>query len=497
LQVVGILMPDSSCTLIQAVNDYALNYFTSGGVLLNPSLPAVCFDELSTTTTLPPISPQIYQEIIPFSLEIIPPAISAAVEPRRTLSKDQIEAWDKLRTWVYNQEPFFVLRGFAGTGKTFLLQLLNELKVRVYYSAPTNKAAKVVGSAIGDIAKTTYSMLGLRMEQIEDKLVLVSAGVPPYFPKNAILVVDEASMVGTELYKAICSAREKCNIKILLVGDPMQLPPVGESRSPAWSSASNKECKAMLKQVMRYDNQLLVLATELRRCIKDKDWWSPLVSDHTDTGVWKYKNEDQFRRSILKAIDELDDIKLLTNNKVIAWRNKTVDGYNKMIRKHLGFKEEYCVGDILLLAEPIEEDGTLLAHTDDEFRVTSVGHSVIAVDDKEIEVWSLQVQGDKQFTLSIAEDPYEVDFILSQKAAFAKKQKEPFRKSAWKDFWRTKAKFNKVRYGYALTAHRAQGSTYTNCWIDQMDILCNTNKKEAFRCLYVAATRATTNLYSF
>jgi exodeoxyribonuclease-5 len=416
-----------------------------------------------------------------------------AVKPARKLSEDQEAAWAKLRKWAVNSEPYFVLRGFAGTGKTYLLQLLNQLPVSIYYSAPTNKAAKVLGKAVGRQAKTTYSMLGLRMEQQEDELVLTPSSNPPYFPSNSILVIDEGSMSGKQLCAAVEEARARCNIKILYVGDPAQLPPVGELRSPAWRATNDPDCKAMLKKVVRYDNQLLVLATALRGCIKNKDWHSPLRSDHTDSGIWKWKSQEQFEHNLLArvAANEMGD------SKVIAWRNKTVNRYNDMIRKQMGFTDLYCVGDILLLAEPIEDGGTLIAHTDDEFKITEVSESKVVIDGGEIDVWQLHVTGDQSLILDIAKDQAEVDAVLARKARIARKSNRVGRRMAWRDFWETKARFNKVRYGYALTAHRAQGSTYTNVWLDQMDILANPNKREAFRCFYVAATRPTTNLYSY
>lgn len=409
------------------------------------------------------------------------------------LSNDQAAAWAKLQKWATNNKPYFVLKGFAGTGKTHLLQLLNELPVSIFYSAPTNKAAKVLGKAVGRAAKTTYSMLGLKMEQDEDELILTASGNPPYFPPGSILVIDEASMVGRQLCAAVRDACERCGIKILYVGDPAQLPPVGEISSKAWRVTDDPECMAMLKEVMRYDNQLLVLATSLRDCIKNKTWWSPLHSDHTDTGIWKWKSQEQFERNLVKRVLSGE----MLDTKVIAWRNKTVNRYNDLIRGTLGYKETYCLNDLLLLADPIEDNGSIIAHTDDEFKVQEVGHSNVMIDGSNIDTWQLHVSGDQSLVLDIAKDQSQVDSVLARKARVARGSSGAGRRMAWQDFWATKSRFHKVRYGHALTAHRAQGSTYTNVWLDQMDILANPNKREAFRCLYVAATRPTTNLYSY
>lgn len=409
------------------------------------------------------------------------------------LSDDQKDALEKLKVWIHNDEPYFTLRGFAGTGKTYLLQMLNDFPISIYYSAPTNKAAKVLGTAVGRVAKTTYSMLGLRMEQDEDELVLVQSGTPPYFPSRSILVVDEAGTAGTVLCDAIDAVRERCKVKILYVGDPAQLNPVKEKTSPAWRKARKPECRAMLKQVMRYDNELLVLATELRDCLKQKNWHSPLRSNHTDTGVWKWKTQEQFEKNLLKSVRAGN----LDNSKVIAWRNKTVDRYNSIIRDALGFRDPYCIGDRILMAEPIEEGGTLIAHTDDEYGVVDVHGNKLTVDGVAIATWQLQLKGDQDLIIDVPQDVAELDRVLAHKARVARASSGQGRRIAWQEFWSVKSMFQKVRYGYALTAHRAQGSTYTNIWLDQMDILANRNKREAFRCLYVGATRPTTNLYSY
>ena len=65
----------------------------------------------------------------------------------------------------------------------------------------------------------------------------------------------------------------------------------------------------------------------------------------------------------------------------------------------------------------------------------------------------------------------------------------------WSSFWDFKEAFHKVRHSYAITAHRAQGSTYEAAFVDWKDILANRNRSEAFRCLYVACTRPRKELY--
>ena len=302
-------------------------------------------------------------------------------------------------------------------------------------------------------------------------------------------------MSGTVLCNAIEEARQRCGIKVLYVLDPAQLPPVGERASPSLHITDKPENRAILRKVMRYDNELLVLATAIRECIKNKNWHSPLRSSHSDgKGVWLMP-ESRFCGNLVRSIAENP-----AGVKAIAWRNKTVDRYNKMVREHLGFRDAYNVGDRILLAGPIEKGGTMIAHTDDEFRVDEVASSKVTVleNGAKVPCWILSVSNDEQsLILQVPVDDFVVSSILSRLAQAARRAKRADQRAAWETFWSVKNQFNKIRYGYALTAHRGQGSTYTMAFVDQMDILSNSTKREAFRCLYVACTRATDRIISF
>ena len=252
--------------------------FTNGGIL-TPGNSPLSLLELSRLYAL---NYELFGQITAVK-KLRRVVITNKVENEIVLSDDQQVAWDKLVNWVFNDEPYFILRGYAGTGKSFLIQKMADFNIKILYSAPTNKASKVLSNYVGTDARTTYSILGLRMEQQEDKLVLVTAKEAPKLPENCILVIDEASMIGTHLKDAIDKTRMRCKIKILFVGDPLQLPPVNEARGSAWTVTKKIECRHTLRQVMRFDNQLLALATELRKCIKTKNWVSPIESDHSES----------------------------------------------------------------------------------------------------------------------------------------------------------------------------------------------------------------------
>ena len=305
-------------------------------------------------------------------------------------------------------------------------------------------------------------------------------------------MVDEAGMVNEELRDFVDVARGALNAKVLYVGDPAQLPPIGEEDSSCWYVTEEKSERAMLKQVMRFDNQLLRLATHLRDCVKTDS--EPVLENDNEgeEGVFVV-NEKKFWRTLLpEGIQPKDFLE----TKVAAWRNKTVDVYNKRIRAAFGFEDPYCVGDVLLVASPVDVGGTIVATVDEELTVETVTDTTVSLLGYEIPVHQLLVRTDANTILKLnvpTEDDILLQTLLSDLAAKAKRAKKFGRQIAWKRFWEAKNCFHTVRYGYSLTVHRLQGSTYKRMFVDAEDILSNSDKNTAYRCLYVAATRSTTS----
>lgn len=413
-----------------------------------------------------------------------------------TLSEDQASTWVKLLVWVQNEEPYFLLRGFAGTGKSFLMKKLKDLNVDLFFTAPTNKATKVLSRFVETEAKTTFSQLGLRMSTDDENLVMEYGKNNPYLPKGSILIIDECSMVGTQLYDFIEETRRRTGCKVLYVGDPAQLPPVKEKRSRSWTCTEKRENIATLRKVMRYDNQLLKLATRIRQLMKDRNYDTyPIENDHEETGVFVLKSQKRFIKELMQW-SKPDDF---LTRKVIAWRNKTVTNYNNIIREHFGFNDPYNVGDIILLAEPIEKNEVIIGHIDDEFKVKDVVSGEVATSCKTIiPIWQLKIENeDGVLLIRVPKNREDIDEVLAEKASKARNAHGVERRDLWRDFWDTKKIFAATRYGYSITSHRSQGSTFETVFLDQCDVLSNPNKREAMKCLYVAATRASKDLYSF
>lgn len=417
--------------------------------------------------------------------------------PDVELNSDQKKSLKDIKRWLKSGLPYYALRGSAGTGKSTLMGYvralanpdprddnIENLGYNFHFSAPTNKASKVLAEALGVQVKTTYSLLGARMSPNEEKMIL-SLGEPPDLGKDPILIVDEAGMVPTILLDLIMKLGYRC----LFVGDPAQLNPVGERISPVWEMTS--EHKTTLRKVERFDNQLLKVATRIRQCLKTKHWRSPIENDNDGKEGVFVVSRAMFERKI-KALS-LDD---WDNIKVCAWRNKTVEGYNNLIREALGFIDEYEEGDRLLVGAPVLSDGgRIIAYTDEEVVVSSVSDRVISIHEADIPVYVFDVN--RSFMLYVPKDKAQYERHKSRLAALASKESGKARAAAWSRFWEFCGSFHSVRYGYALTSHRAQGSTFNHVFVDQSDILANPTKPEAFRSLYVCATRPKLSLTTF
>jgi exodeoxyribonuclease-5 len=413
-----------------------------------------------------------------------------------TLNTAQSLAFESIINWACT--PFMasnavILSGFAGTGKTTLIkQITLSLKnegVSVALCAPTNKAVKVLKNlSTNNDCMTIYSLLGLEMSESEDTLKLVKKErdrVSSY----QLIVLDECSMVTTQLFEYIQKAIDKYRVKFLFVGDPQQLNPVGEEVSPIWGRFETYE----LSEVVRHDNQILSLATTVRSSnTKELD----IKSDNKDNkGVWKLTKQE-FVEAIKSNAKEFE-----YSAKAIAWRNIAVDNLNNIIRHEIfgaeAKKTKWLVRDKIVFTQPYVSFDENLAPffrniiTDEEAAVVSVKvakHHFYP----ELNCYYLTLDFDDELqrNIMLIHEDSEADLkkILEQMASGAKMSRR------WDDFWTMKKSVASVKYAYAITAHRAQGSTYESAYVDMSDILLNRNGEEAKRCLYVAVTRPTTKL---
>lgn len=437
------------------------------------------------------------------------------------LTPDQSSALAAIRRW-WEADPdttpddvyqSFLLDGAAGTGKTFCLQLLLDAlpdTSGILFTAPTNKAVKVLQQTLNAAnifteCCTIYSALNLRMmpDGAVKTLTASEGRGRVQWARISLCVVDEASMVGTVLRGHIEDLQQTYPVRFLYVGDSAQLPPVGEPQSAVIASHL-PATTATLLQVVRQDNQILTLGMAIRKQVYS---WAPcitLTSDNdSEEGVWRYLLAGEAEARILSAVDA-GLFQSPTGAKAIAWRNAVVNKLNLFIRSHLypSATDFFCEGDRVILTEPATE--LSLARGQQRKTMHSTDTEGV-VQSARLEAHPIHPQFQCHHLSATSDEGQTMDlWVLGQdrKTQTAwKAEKDRLLQAAransrlWPAFWSFLESFHAVRHGYAITAHRAQGSTYEQAFVNSSDIFCNPNRSEAFRCLYVACTRPRKKLF--
>jgi exodeoxyribonuclease-5 len=468
------------------------------------------------------------------------------------LNPEQQAAYDALVNYVRNPQDsphrWWLLLGYAGTGKSFtigkVIQHLrqNLLQVKTVMSAPTHKALKVLRRfGPSDVSYATiHSLLGCVM-QINERTGAVSFP-PSKDPKEDrleqfdLLILDESSMLNAELFDKL---HEYCEnnpqLRVIFVGDGGQLPPIGEKISKVFGAAKEYNLGILpLTRIVRQakGNPVLAFATSLRN------------KEHKDLREFVGSTE-QGKLALISRFEEVKEVlqryfctpefrEDADYMKVLAYRNVTVNQYNTLIRQLIykeqfqaGTLEEFMEGEKIVMDSPYvyqREPFLKSLSTNEELTVNSVMPSRLVFEYRTcvirkgadgleriihnnadipcLEILATFVDVNfkkKQVRMKVLprKSQEEFDDILERIASSAKglSYNNPDKKNLWKEFFKVKEKVAHVKYNYAITCHKSQGSTYDNVLMIDVDILVNHNRHELPLMRYVAATRVRKNLY--
>lgn len=457
-----------------------------------------------------------------------PPAVaaSAAPAPRAlrtgfTLSPDQASANERVLKWLLSTNPTrardVILSGPAGTGKTTVLKMIlaeyrelcrqQKRPCRITFTATTNKAAAVLRSIIGEEARTIHSLLDIRPKKDTStgEEVFEQLGEPDLIPGTAI-VVDEASMIDKALLSLIRKIAKTKGCYILFVGDPYQLPPVKEMSSPVFTKIDRQ---ALLTQVHRQadGNPLISIATAFREVLDGKAWPEGISDCLTPHGGTRVLPKAAWQAEMLSAFTEKDFSADPDRIRAVAWTNKRVTQLNHMIRPVVLGEEKaahkFVVGEIVTSGSPVLEEGAVALQTDENAMVVSAEPHHDQRYDVQGHLLGLKnlSTGLVSEGIFVADDRDDVKNVLSglAKAAQIKtkacranpgdKSLDRERRAAWVVYFRAKEYFADVRYPYASTVHKSQGSTFEDVFIDVGNIGRCTHNTVIARLLYVALTR--------
>ena len=432
---------------------------------------------------------------------------------KQTLNDEQKEAFDLMYEFVNSPKDgsMFLLKGFAGSGKTYcisrLVDALKRIKPgrRIAMTAPTNKAVAVLkeSSGLSDVNyKTIHALLGLK--EVIDKETGQQRFEKDFdseystILKYGVLIIDEVSMLEDKLFFDIKKHSKK--VKIIMMGDPAQIPPVNKlDCEPFLNPEKHNIREYQLSKIMRQagDSDIPVRAYDVRSAI--------------DTEVFKFVpgegfnvySRDKDRALIKQAFEKTFNGE--NNARVISWTNRSVSNYNSYIRKLLYGEnlEKILVGEKLIMNSPWRIMEGLSLHANQEIEVISKTQNGYEVDLEDLGKESFicydagikflnDVGSEEYATIRILHESSEDLFKqkLNSIAALAISSKKEERGHIWQKWYRLKRSFADISYAYAITAHKSQGSTYHCCFVDSANIHQNPNTIEKNRILYTALTRA-------
>ena len=415
----------------------------------------------------------------------------------------------------------FVLNGYAGTGKTTLtsalVRTLRAHRMRAVLLAPTGRAAKVFTAYSGLPASTIH-------RHIYRHSLLGNHGMPPPKEnkfKNTVFIVDEASMIGTDndmgsnlltdLIHYVYSA-EGC--RMILVGDTAQLPPVGQSESPAMSidtlrAYGLRVSHATITDVARQSAQSGILrnATRLRKAmaLPPDAANTPvklIVGGYDDVSIVAGEDLPDLIEQLYKR-DGIDETIIVTRS------NRSATLFNNAIRSQILEREEQLTpGDLLISAKnnyywtrPVKgldfiANGEVLRllkviGTEKRFGLNFADVIMEIADRPGIE-FEAKLALDTLTGDAAALDRQSMKRLYEGIAAEAPDGIAPSPSRLQESpYWNAL----QVKYGYAVTCHKAQGGQWKNVLVDLSYIPPDQVGFEFYRWLYTAITRARANLY--
>ena len=424
-------------------------------------------------------------------------------------------------------DEVFILRGYAGTGKTSLVgalvKTMDQLQQKSVLLAPTGRAAKVFSVYAGHPAFTIHKKI-YRQQSFSNELSNFS--INDNLATNTLFIVDEASMISNEglsgsmfgtgrllddLVQFVYSGQ---GCRLLLMGDTAQLPPVGEELSPALFADALKgyglEVREIdLTQVVRQvqESGILWNATQLRQLIAEDDCYSlPKIKI---TGFPDIKLVPG--TELIEELTNCYDHDGMDETIVVCRSNKRANLYNNGIRAQILWREdELNTGDMLMIAK------NNYYWTEKYKEMDFIANGEIAVVRRVRRTREIYGFRFAEVTLRLPDqNDFELDANLlldtlhSDSPALPKEDNDRLFYTVLEDYidipnkrdrmkkMKADPHYNalQVKYAYAITCHKAQGGQWQNVFLDQGYMTDEYLTPDYFRWLYTAFTRTTKILY--
>ena len=424
------------------------------------------------------------------------------------------------------ENPTYILRGYAGTGKTSLVKTLvrtlPSIGMKYVLMAPTGRAAKVLTNYTGQNASTIHRRI-YQARTFPDGSIGIARAENKY--KDTLFIVDEASMIGEQhefggssllddLLSYVFSG-ERC--RLLLIGDTAQLPPVGSNESPALNcdylrsefpiTAATFELTEVKRQAL--ESGILYNATDIRQLLMQKLYEYELPIFHLqDFDDIKRIESETFEEMLHNAFANSSDNEAV----IICKSNKRANLFNQAIRgRILNIEGEIATGDKLMVVK----NNYYWAESNDEISFIANGDMAEIRKIKHFE----EMYGFRFADIELSFTDYPdapnmeakilLDTLNSNSPSLTEEENRrlfaaieedymdiPNRRERYKEM-KKNPWFNalQVKFAYALTCHKTQGGQWNSVFIDSSLNQKETLEIEDLRWIYTALTRAQEKVY--
>lgn len=460
-----------------------------------------------------------------------------------TLTKQQHEVLDSITEFLNNDVPVFILKGYAGTGKTtmisYIIEEVAKLEKVPLLMAPTGRAARVLTSKTRRGANTIHRCI-YELDTIETKED--SNEIRYIFPlkdaedtaKDRICIVDESSMIGTrevhnELFEfgtgsllndLLTFVAPHRGGKVIFIGDPMQLSPVGDNVSNALDEQFFKDNKIKvmvdeLSDVVRQDEDSAILGNAMKvRAILESAQRNNLVFDRKDGEVIDIEGYNM-PKQLLNIYPKPE----IGQSVIITFSNRQARDYNYAVREILyPGEKQIVIGDIL---QVVSNNYGLDVMNGDFVKITDISGEaeyqsapVYITEDRErvkknvtLTFRNVRIMSDdgREKNCKIIEsmlDDAEPNLTFIQIQAlyinFCMRYSGLKRNSQqFKELLKGDPYYNalRVKYGYAITGHKSQGGEWGTVFVDYTGRTGLSN--DNLRWTYTVTTRASHTLYGY
>jgi exodeoxyribonuclease V len=444
---------------------------------------------------------------------VVVPAAPTAVEELPTdpeLTTDQAEALRQIEA-AYEPGGFYLLTGHAGSGKTYLMQRLTKNMLakrrRIVLSAPTHKAVAVLARKLAEAnikdvpCRTIHSILSLTPKPRTDRLVFERERDAE--PVTAdVMVIDECSMVSEDLHRHI--KRHLPNAFVLFVGDPAQLPPVGEVESQTFATKNRAHLTTIVRQAA--GNPILAAANIIRSSQGGPADMSWCVSSALESKQGIFLPADASHRWMKKAFTSQEFDADPDRFRYLAWTNSRVRQVNEMIRAWrygANIPTPFMPGESALFRSPVIIDESIIFANNQEAKVVEIERSTFTheIDETDgipkwtasLPSWRITLRDDEGVEKAVHMHADEHEF---QRVVERIKDEAAESRLRWKHLHEFQQSLAQLQSVYCLTVHRSQGSTFQTAFLDLPDIRRRekSNLLEAQQMLYVAVTRPSERL---